>query len=175
MSGALGLDNAYALAMRREHAAELGIRRIDELTPLAPRLSIGADYEFFDRVEWRTLRERYGLEFSSQRSMDPSLMYQALSQGEVDVISAFSSDGRIAALDLVLLDDDRGAIPPYDALILASPRLPARAPDVVASLGRLVDRIDGDTMRRMNQAVDQAGRSPAEVAREYWAVRNLEN
>lgn len=172
VSGALGFENAYALAMRRERAAALGIRRIGDLTPIAPRLSIGADYEFFDRVEWRTLRERYGLQFASQRSMDPSLMYTALDQGEVDVISAFSSDGRIAALDLVLLEDDRGAVPPYDALILTSPRLPARAPDVVAALERLVDRIDAEAMRRMNQAVDQDGRSPAEVAREYWAGRD---
>jgi osmoprotectant transport system permease protein len=147
------------------------VRSIGDLAPVAPRLAIGGDYEFFDRVEWRAIRERYGLEFRTRRSMDPSLMYQAASQGTVDVISAFSTDGRIAALDLVLLADDRGAIPPYDALILASAGLKARHPEVIAALRALAGSIDGDAMRRMNLAVDQDGRSPAEVAREFLADR----
>jgi hypothetical protein len=54
----------------------------------------------------------YGLEFAQRRSMDPSLMCQAVASGAVDVIGAFSTDGRIAAYDLVVLEDARGAIPP---------------------------------------------------------------
>ena len=169
--GALGFENAYALAMRRDRAAALGVQRIGDLAAVAPTLSIGGDYEFFDRVEWRSIRERYGLGFGSRRSMDPSLMYQAASQGTVDVISAFSTDGRIAALDLVLLEDDRGAIPPYDALILASAALQARHPEVIDALRALSGSIDGDAMRRMNLAVDEEGRSPGDVAREFLAAR----
>jgi osmoprotectant transport system permease protein len=103
--------------------------------------------------------------------MDPSLMYQAASQGTVDVISAFSTDGRIAALDLVLLEDDRGAIPPYDALILASARLTALHPQIIDALRALAGSIDADAMRRMNLAVDEEGRSPGEVAREFLEQR----
>jgi osmoprotectant transport system permease protein len=169
---ALGFENAYALAMRRDRAAALGVRRIGDLAAVAPELSIGGDYEFFDRVEWQAIRERYGLAFRSRRSMDPSLMYQATSQGTVDVISAFSTDGRIAALDLVLLEDDRGAIPPYDALILASATLQARHPEVIDALRALSGSIDGDAMRRMNRAVDEEGRSPGDVAREFLAARS---
>jgi osmoprotectant transport system permease protein len=168
---ALGFENAYALAMRRDRAQALGIRRISDLAAVAPTLSIGGDYEFFDRAEWQAIRDRYGLAFRSRRSMDPSLMYQAVSQGTVDVISAFSTDGRIAALDLVLLEDDRGAIPPYDALILASAGLKARHPEVIDALRALAGSIDGDAMRRMNLAVDDEGRSPGEVAREFLAAR----
>lgn len=169
--GALGFENAYALALRRDRAAALGIRRMSDLAPVAAQLAIGGDYEFFDRVEWQSIRESYGLEFRSQRSMDPSLMYQAASQGTVDVISAFSTDGRIAALDLVLLEDDRDAIPPYDALILAGPGLEARQPEVIDALRGLAGSIDADAMRRMNLAVDEAGRTPADVAREFLAAR----
>ena len=96
-------------------------------------------------------------------------MYAALAEGEVDVISAYSSDGRIAAFDLVLLEDDRAAIPPYDAVVLVSAGLAARAPEVVAALQALDGAIDADAMRRMNLAVDQAGRTPREVAREFLA------
>jgi osmoprotectant transport system permease protein len=162
----LGFENAYALAMREADAARLGIRRIGDLEPLAPRMSIGGDYEFFSRPEWKALQQVYGLHFASERSMDSSLMYQAVAQGNVDVLSAFSTDGRIAAFGLRVLDDDRGAIPPYDAVILASGRLAARHPDVVAALATLGGTIDAARMRRMNFAVDEQGESPAAVARQ---------
>ncbi|MDP6558916.1 MAG: glycine betaine ABC transporter substrate-binding protein [Candidatus Binatia bacterium] len=165
--GALGFENAYALAMRESHAAELGIRRISDLTISAPKLSMGGDYEFFGRPEWGDIRDAYGLKFGSRRSMDSSLMYQAAANGSVDVISAFSTDGRIAALGLRVLQDDRGAIPPYDAVILVSPNLRRKHPDVVETLRRLVGTIDADHMRRMNLAVDDQGRSPADVAAEF--------
>jgi osmoprotectant transport system permease protein len=94
-------------------------------------------------------------------------MYQAVARGEVDVISAFSTDGRIAAFDITLLEDDRGVIPPYAAIILASPKLAEEMPAVVTALAGLVGSIDVDAMRRMNLAVDQDGRSPVDVAREF--------
>ncbi len=162
----LGFENAYALAMREADAARLGIRRIGDLEPLAPRMSIGGDYEFFSRPEWKAIQRVYGLHFAGERSMDSSLMYQAVAQGSVDVLSAFSTDGRIAAFGLRVLDDDRGAIPPYDAVILASGRLAARHPDVVAALATLGGTIDAARMRRMNFAVDEQGESPAAVARQ---------
>ena len=165
--GALGFENAYALAMRRAQAADLGVRSIADLTRVAPRLAIGGDYEFFDRPEWQAVRSTYGLAFREQRSMDPSLMYQAVANSQVDVISAFSTDGRITAFDLVILDDDRRAIPPYDAVILAGPRLVRERPDVMTALRTLTGRIDADRMRRMNLAVDQDGAEPAAVATEF--------
>jgi len=165
--GKLGFENAYALAMRRKQAEKLGIRRISDLAPYAPTLSIGGDYEFFSRPEWQALRASYGLKFAAKRSMDPSLMYQAVAKGNVDVISAFSTDGRIAALKLTVLDDDRGAIPPYDAIILASTALERRHPEVIAALQKLSDKINGDAMRRMNLAVDGAGESPSAVAKGF--------
>ena len=113
----------------------------------------------------------YGLAFRAQRAMDPSLMYGALREREVDVISAFSSDGRIAAEGLVVIDDDRGVIPPYDAIILASRHVARERPEVLAALRELAGTIDADAMRRMNGAVDAAGRSPAEVAREFLLGR----
>jgi osmoprotectant transport system permease protein len=161
---ALGFENAYALAMRRTQADQLRIRRIGDLTSRAGSLAIGGDYEFFARAEWRALRERYHLAFAKQRSMDSSLMYQAVAQGDVDVISAFSTEGRIAALDLVILDDEQGAIPPYDALVLVSQRLQREHPEAVAALRALAGRIDEDRMRRMNLEVDAEGKSPSSVA-----------
>ena len=171
MAGALGFENSYALAMRGDRARELGLSRISELARHAPGLEIGGDYEFFARAEWRALVAAYGLAFRAQRAMDPSLMYGALREREVDVISAFSTDGRIAAEGLVVLDDDRHVIPPYDAIILASARVAQEHPDVLSALRELAGTIDAAAMRRMNAAVDAEGRSPAEVAREFLERR----
>ena len=172
MVGALGFENAYAMAMRRRHASELRVRSLTDIAPHASRLSVGGDYEFFQRPEWRAIQDRYALRFREQRSMDPSLMYQAVANGQVDVISAFSTDGRIAALDLVLLEDERHAIPPYDAVILASARLVREHPDAIAALRSLNGTIDADQMRRMNLAVDQDGKSPQVVAEEFLSQKS---
>lgn len=167
---ALGFENTYALAMREGDARARGIARISELAGAAPALAFGSDYEFLQRPEWRALQGRYGLRFREQRSMDPSLMVRAIAEGEVDVISAFSTDGRIAANRLLVLEDDLGVIPPYDAILLAGPRLSRERPELLAALARLEGAIDADAMRRMNLAVDAEGRSPAEVAREFDAL-----
>jgi osmoprotectant transport system permease protein len=166
----LGFENTYALGMRDEQAERLGIRRISELTRAAPGLAIGGDYEFFERAEWRALESTYGLRFREQRAMDAALMYQAVESGDVDVISGYSTDGRIASQDLRLLEDDRGVIPPYDAILLASPRLAAEAPQLIEALRVLEGAIDEETMQRMNFAVDDAGRAPAAVARDFLAT-----
>lgn len=165
--GALGFENTYTLAMRERHADRLGIRRISELTPHAPRLSIGGDYEFFGRPEWRDVKKAYGLEFNRRRSMESSLMYQAAANKSVDVISAFSTDGRIKSFNLRVLEDDRGAIPPYDAVILVSPVLARKHPSVTEALRGLVKTIDADRMRQMNLAVDEQGQSPRDVAAKF--------
>ncbi len=169
--GALGFENTYALAMRSADVRALGLRRISDLIPHAARLVFGGDYEFFGRPEWVSLQERYGLAFAERRTMDPSLMYQAVAQGDVDVISAFSTDGRIAALDLTLLEDDRGAVPPYDAVLLVSDRLMREQPEVVTALQVLVGTIDADRMRAMNLSVDADGLTPRAVAEEFLAGR----
>ena len=167
VAASLGFENAYALGMRADRARELGVARIADLARVAPRLEIGGDYEFFQRPEWAALRRSYGLAFRAERSMDPALLYEAAAAGEVDVISAFSTDGRLEAHGIRLLDDERGVIPPYDAIVLVGPRLRAEAPEAVAAVAALDGTIDAAAMRRMNLAVDRDKRSPVEVARQF--------
>jgi osmoprotectant transport system permease protein len=163
--GPLGFENAYALAMRSDRARELGVTSLDEIMRLAPSLEIGGDYEFFARPEWAALRQAYGFEFAAQRSFDSSLMYGAVVDGHVDVISAFSSDGRIAAFDLRVLDDPRQALPPYDAVLLLSPAARKRGA-LVAALKPMIRAIDDTRMREANKLVDVDGRSIAEAAKQ---------
>jgi osmoprotectant transport system permease protein len=158
----LGFENAYALAMTGARAEALGIETIADLAKVAPRLRIGGDYEFFGRPEWEALRSGYGLEFADRVSMDSTLMYAAVASGQVDVISAFSTDGRIPAFDLVLLEDTRAALPPYDAVLMAGP---AVAADVRAALRVLDGAVSGDAMRAANRHVDLDGGSVNDAAR----------
>ncbi len=162
--GPLGFENAYALAMRRDRAAALGVRTIADLARVAPRLTLGADLEFLGRPEWRAIAHAYGLHFAASRAFSPTFMYRALGDGTVDVISAFSSDGRIAERDLVLLTDPAQAIPAYDALILLSP---ARAHDMrlVRALSPLIGSITPERMRTANLSVDRdAGKISPDAA-----------
>ena len=165
----LGFENAYSLAMSREKAQALGIRSIADLAARAPQLSIAGDYEFFARPEWKALRDAYGLRFKQQRQMQAEFMYPAAASGEVDVISAYTSDGRIAQHDLIVLDDPKQAIPPYDAILLVSPR---RANDraFVDVLRPLIGAIDVSLMRAANLRVAKGGNdsSPEAVARWLW-------
>jgi osmoprotectant transport system permease protein len=161
---ALGFENAYALAVRDDRAEALGVHTLSDLARVSAELEIGGDYEFFERSEWRSLESVYGLAFRARRSMDPSLMYRAVADGQVDVISAFSSDGRIAAFDLRVIEDDRGAIPPYDAVVLARAGFVRQFPAAAAAVRELAGRIDAATMRRLNLEVDRDRRTPAAVA-----------
>jgi osmoprotectant transport system permease protein len=167
--GELGFENAYALVMPRKRAEQLGIRSIADLAPHAAGLSMAADYEFFSRPEWAGLQKAYGLSFRAQRQMQPDFMYAAVASGEVDVIAGYTSDGLIAKYDLVVLDDNRHAIPPYDAIVLLAPK---RAGDAALrdALQPLLGRIDGAAMREANLRAsgNDANSSPDAVAKWLW-------
>jgi len=160
----LGFENAYALAMDRRRAEALGVHTIDDLVAVAPRLKVGGDYEIFGRPEWRDLASAYGLSFEALVTMDSSLMYSAVAAGTVDVITAFSTDGRIPAFDLVLLEDLRGALPPYDAVVLLGADAERRHPGVRRALAKLDGAIDAQAMRAANRHVDLESGSVAEAA-----------
>lgn len=165
--GRLGFENAYAFAMRRDRAAELGVTSLDDLAPFAPRLVVGGDPEFFERPEWISVRDAYGMRFRETRNFSPTFMFNALKAREADAISAYSSDGRLAADSYILLDDPREALPSYDAILMISPRL-ARNQAALDALAPLVDAINVDAMRAANYSVDREDDqkvSPKEAAR----------
>jgi osmoprotectant transport system permease protein len=152
--GRLGFENAYAFAMRGDRAAELGVTSLTDLVAVGPQLTVGGDPEFFERPEWIAVQGAYGMRFGQTRNFAPTFMYNALASGEADVISAYTSDGRIAADKLVVLTDPKGALPSYDALLMLSPRI-ADDPGVIAALQPLLGAIKVEAMREANLAVDR--------------------
>ncbi|HEY2179858.1 MAG TPA: ABC transporter permease/substrate-binding protein [Caulobacteraceae bacterium] len=173
--GPLGFENAYALAMRADRARSLGIASLDDLAAHAPSLTLGSDLEFLSRPEWAAVEKAYDLKFRRLTNYQPTFMYRALADGEADVISAFSSDGRIEADHLAVLTDPRHALPPYDAVILVSPQ---RAHDarLLAALRPLIGAIDVTAMREANYSVDRDADklTPARAAANLAAAARLQ-
>ncbi len=166
--GTLGFENAYALVMPRKRANALGIHSIADLATHSEQMSIAGDYEFFSRPEWVALKKAYGLRFREQRQMQANFMYEAAASEDIDVIAAYTSDGLIAKYNLVVLDDPRHAIPPYDAVILLSP---SRANDsrLKAALAPLKDAINIATMREANLRASGSDASSSAVAQWLWS------
>lgn len=170
--GALGFENAYAFAMKADVAKRMGIATLDDLVPASPALTLGSDLEFLERPEWAAVKRAYPLRFAATKPYSPTFMYRALASGDAGVISAFSSDGRIAADRLVVLADPRHAIPSYDAILLVAPAR-ARDPAFLAAIKPLVGRIPVAAMRTANYQVDRdtMKRTPEQAA--AWLARSI--
>ncbi len=168
----LGFNNTYALSVRGKVAEEKGWRTVSDLIPAADRLRAGFTSEFIERPDgYPGLTRVYGLRFGSVTDLDPGLMCQAVSEGQVDVISAFATDSRLLVYGLAMLRDDRGFFPPYDAAPVVRGELLQAHPELRAALLPLAGAIDDETMRSLNHQVDEQGRRPSRVARDWLDAR----
>ncbi len=164
----IGFNNTYALAVRREMSNRLGLRSISDLLR-HPELTAAFSSGFTDREDgWPGLQRHYGLELARVRVMEHALTYEALAQGEVDVIDIYSTDGKLERLDLAILVDDRGFFPAYHAVLLVREDFIARFPRSWQALeSRLADRIDDRRMSHLNGLADIDGQSIPHVAAEF--------
>ena len=165
ISGPLGFDNTYALAVSEERARRLGLRRISDLTS-HPDLTGAFTSGFLEREDgWPGLSRHYGLRLASVRTIEHVLAYQALASGAVDVIDVFSTDGRLSRPGIVVLQDDRRFFPAYSAVLLARRDFVERFPRSWAALVQtMVGRIDDATMTTMNARADFEGKTIRQVA-----------
>jgi osmoprotectant transport system substrate-binding protein len=171
----LGFNNTFAIVVRGDDAARLHLRAISDLIPNAPNWRAGFGYEFMERPDgYPGLVKAYGLSFGSQpRIMDLGLLYRALQEKQVDVVAGNSTDGLIAALGLVVLEDDRHYFPPYQAVSVVR----GVALEQHAGLREVLDALGGtiseDDMRRMNYALDGEHRDVTSVVRDFRAAHHL--
>lgn len=172
--GAFGFNNTYALAMREEQADSLDILQVSDLVD-HPGLTCGFTAEFNERDDgYPGLAKHYRFKFKAEpKDLDPGLMYKAVKEKEVDVISAFATDGRIKAYKLKVLDDDKQFFPPYYAAPLVRSETLEEHPELTALLNSLAGQIDDAVMSEMNYKVDKGGKSPAQVAGEFLKKKGL--
>jgi osmoprotectant transport system substrate-binding protein len=168
----LGFNNTFAMVVRGEDARRLGVHSLSEAARYAPQWRAGFGFEFMERPDgYKGLARRYGLQFlAPPRIMDLGLLYRALLENQVDIVAGNSTDGLLAAHDLVVLEDDLHYFPPYEAVAVVRGETLARHPEVRAALAQLAGKIDDAAMRRMNYAVDGEHRDAAVVVREFLSA-----
>lgn len=171
----LGFDNTFAMVMRGADARHLRLKTLSDAAAVSSQLRLGVGYEFLERADgYKGLVSKYGLKFKeAPRVMDLGLLYRALENNQIDMAAGSNTDGLIAALDLVVLEDDRHYFPPYDAVPIARRETLARHPEVAAALHRLSGRISAEEMRRMNYAVDGEKKDAETVVKEFLAAKSL--
>ena len=164
------------MTVRKSDAADKGWQSVSDLASSAEQLPAGFTAEFSERADgYPGLRNAYGFSFADVHDLEPSLMYQAVAKGEVDVICAFTTDGRIAAYDLQSLADNRRFFPPYFAAPVIRSTVLDSYPEIRSVLSRLVGILDDASMQQLNYEVDERHRQPAGVAREFLRQRGLMN
>ncbi len=169
----LGFNNTYVMAVPGADAAARRWERISDLKDASRSLRAGFTSEFVERPDgYPGLSATYGFQFGQVVELDPGLMYSALANGQVDVICAFATDGRLAAHGLRVLKDDKSFFPPYEAAPVVRADLLRRHPEVADALVSLIKTIDDTAMRRMNLAVDGERKRPSDVARAWIESRH---
>ncbi len=164
-----GFENTFALLMRRDKAEKLGVRTISQLARHMEQIRPGFGPEFMNRPDgYPGLVKAYGLKFPiAPREMDRNLLYQALAHDSLDLAAGDSTDGRVAAFDLIQLEDDRCYFPPYQAVPLVNATALAKHPGLKEALDQLAGKIDAPTMRQLNREVDEFKKRPEDVARDF--------
>lgn len=171
----IGFNNTYVFVADRNLVERHGLTKVSDLAPIAHTLTLGGSLLFMgDRQDGiRGVESVYGLKFRRTRPIESGLLFQAMQLGQVDLIVAFSTHGQIAALDLVMLEDDKQLFPPYHAGLIVRAEVLEAYPEVREVLGKLTGAIDDVTMARLNYEVDGHRRNPRDVAAEFLREAGL--
>jgi len=169
-----GFNNTFTLAVRQEDAERLELETYSDLAAVSDQMVFGSEPDFYEREDgYPGLVEAYGFEFRQTSQMAIALKYPAISQGEVDVINAFSTDGLLKTHELVILEDDKNYFPSYLAAPIVRKEILDAYPEVGESLSRLEWLITEETMMELNYQVDELRRDPREVARDFLVEQGL--
>ncbi|KPU63986.1 glycine/betaine ABC transporter substrate-binding protein [Thermococcus sp. EP1] len=170
----LGFRDDYAIAVKKEFAEKNGLQKLSDLAPYAPNMVLGTDPEFATRPDGLPrIKEVYGFTFGDVKQMEPTLMYEAIKNDQVDAISAYTTDARVDLFGLKILEDDKGALPPYDAVILVKKDFADKYPEIIEILKKLEGLIDTDTMRVLNYKYDVEKKDAREIAKEFLIEKGL--
>ncbi|WP_439647396.1 glycine betaine ABC transporter substrate-binding protein [Aquibacillus saliphilus] len=169
----LGFENNYTLAYTDE--ADFEANTYSDIATLSENLTFGAPHAFYERQGdgYDAFKEAYSFDFASVESFDPNVMYQALIQGDVDVIPAFTTDGRIERENIQTTEDDLGFFPRYDAAIVIRQEILEQYPNLEETLNGLAGQISEEEMQQMNARIDIDGEDYQAVAREFLSSKGL--
>jgi osmoprotectant transport system substrate-binding protein len=169
----LGFENTYTLAYTGDQ--DFDAKTFSDIVPLSKDLSFGAPHQFYEREGdgYDAFSEAYGFKFKEKKSFDPNIMYEAVKNGDVDIIPAFTTDGRIQRYKLKTTEDDKGFFPPYDAAPVIRQEVLKEHPEVEKVLNELSGKISEEEMSELNAKVDMDKQDPKDVAREFLISKGL--
>ncbi|MBW3114527.1 MULTISPECIES: glycine betaine ABC transporter substrate-binding protein [Bacillaceae] len=169
----LGFENTYTLAYTEDQ--DFDAKTFSDLVPLSKELSFGAPHQFYEREGdgYDAFSKAYGFEFKEKESFDPNIMYEAVKNGDVDIIPAFTTDGRIQRYNLKTTTDDKGFFPPYDAAPIIRQEVLKEHPEVEKVLNELAGKISEEEMSELNAKVDMDKQDPKDVARDFLISKGL--
>jgi len=166
----LGFENTYVLAFREGDARFENIKSLSELQDLPFPLRLASEHEFTERKDgWPLFSKHYKLNLKKNQilSMNPSLMYSAIGAKKVDLIMAYSTDGRLKAYQLKTLKDDKQFFPSYKATYLTRQEIPASHPEVKAVFQMMENQILEEEMIQLNNEVDHKKEDISKTAEKF--------
>ncbi len=170
----LGFEDAYAIAVREDWAAENNVMTVSDLEEYAGDLTIGTDPEFATREDGLPrINDVYGFEFKEYKQGIATVMYEAIKNDDVEAISAYTTDTRNEVFELRVLEDDKDALPPYDAILIVTEEFAENNPDAVAAMQKLDGAIDTDAMRQLNYQFDVEQKEPRDIAYQFLIDEGL--
>ncbi len=171
----LGFENTYAMIVRKEDADKYNLQNLSDASKYASQWRAGVEYEFMEREDgFPGLAKTYKLDFSrSPQQMDKGLLYRAITQKLVDMVAGYSTDGQIARLGLVVLEDNKRYFPPYEATPVFRKDTLKKYPQLEKSLSQLSGKINAEEMRKLNYLVEGELRNVKEVVKEFRKSKGL--
>ncbi len=170
MSGPLGFDDTYALAVKETFAEQHHLSAISDLVGIESSIRAAFSYEFMDRKDgYQGLVQAYKLHFRPDKvsRMEHSLTYQAIDDGAVDLLDLYSTDAKIEKSHLRVLKDDRQYFPVYQAVWVARKAFTEKHPREWQALLNLQGSISEQAMIDMNAQADIGHVSFAKIAAQH--------
>ena len=170
----MSFNNTYSLAVTKDLASKYNLKTISDLAKVSKDLTISPTLEFVNRNDGLPgLLKAYNLEFKNTIAMDGSPRYTALLNNNSQVIDAFTTDGLLRKFNLTVLEDDKNFFPPYYAVPLLKQKTLEKYPEVENLMSKLGPYLTDDVMQEMNYQVDEVGKNPEEVAKEFLLANKL--
>lgn len=173
-TGMYGFNNTYGLVVRREIAEQYDLKTYSDLARISEQLVFGAEYDFFEREDgYDALCDTYGFHFKETMDLDIGLKYQAIDQGQIDVMVIFTTDGQLSASDVTVLEDDKQFYPSYLCGNVVRSEVLQEHPELEQIFEQVTGIISDRDMASMNYQVEAEGREPEDVAEEFLESRGL--
>lgn len=164
-----GFENTYVFLVRKDTAEKYNLKKVSDLKDVADQLVAGVDTSWITRKGdgYDGFQTTYGFSFDSILPMQIGLVYDAVEAGKMDIVLGYSTDGRIASYDLVMLEDDRNFFPPYDAAPVVDNQVLKNTPGLEEALNKLGNTISTEKMQQLNYEADNNLIEPSVVAERF--------